>query len=632
MSTSDQSADSIANAHSLTTEQARRRLTNCLHRALSEQSNTLIDAPTSLGKTHIVASTPWSDYPEITGGQPIIHLHGTKETRREAAEMSRCAGVSYAELESGLDVCPTANGTSDTEISTIDGKSASEWLKDAVNRGGYEFHKAHRMLRSRLGELPCEKSGGCPSSQRWDEILNDEDEQRYDVIHATYDFAYVEQFVEDANVVFDEQPAFNEEVKNKAEFLKNSVNEVLSQSDAPLSWVNLVDGVLNRDESLLAKYREFFAQTSTSHSPSGLEYVHSRVQDIAEAVASAERVLDGNRYFGRINDTLVVLDEQGTLRQIHQPPDLSNTRCIIGLDAYPSLLLWRLNAVDDLELQAVLTPEERTRWRTERRGLQTVQVGRYARPYTRGWRGKYPSEKAEVVIDELRQHHGSEFRTSISSKAIEDDVRRMLSDAGVESPEMMHFGDLKSRNDFEEERVGLVVGCNDPGDDRILDLLAFCELNALPKLNEKGERDYGREFEGPDFDAAAEFLASVRENNLAQAVGRYARNPQDEDFDATVYVWSSALSDSLTDSVVPGVIKRVTDLKDEIEQYVRREGTVTKKQVAEEVDTGDSYAYEVLQELAEQGIVTVSKGTGYYGADEYQYVSGTLSPSVDLGF
>lgn len=632
MSTVDQSADSIANARNLTTEQARCRLTNCLYCALSDKSDTLIDAPTSLGKTHIVASTRWSDYPEITGGQPVIHLHGTKETRREAAEMSRRAGVSYAELESGLDVCPTADGTFDNELSTVDGKLASKWLKNAVNRGGYKFHKAHQMLRSRLGKLPCEQDEGCPSSQRWDDILDDEGEQKYDVIHATYDFAYVEQFVEDANAVFDEQPAFNEEVQNKAEFLKNSVNEVLSQSNDHLSWVNLVDAVLKQDESLLGKYREFLSQTNTNHRPSGVGYIHSRVQDIAEAVARAEMVLDGKRYFGRTKDTLVVLDEQGSLRQVHQSPDLSDARCVIGLDAYPSPLLWRLNTVDDLQLEAVLTPDERTRWRTERRGLHTVQVGRYARPYTRGWRGKHPAEKARVIIGELKRHYGSTFRTSISSKAIEGDVRRMLSDAGVESPETMHFGNLKSRNDFEEESVGLVVGCNDPGDDRILDLLAFCELNALPKLNESGERDYGREFEGPDSDAAAEFLASVRENNLAQAVGRYARDPQDEDFEATVYVWSSALPDSLTDRVVPGVISRLTDLKDEIEQYVRREGTVTKKQVVEEVDTGESYAYEVLQELAEQGIVTVSKGTGYYGADEYQYVSGTLSPSVDLGF
>ena len=632
MSTVDQSADGIANTRSLTTEQARRRLTNCLQRALSDESDTLIDAPTSLGKTHIVASTPWSNYSEITGGQPVIHLHGTKETRRKAAEMSRHAGVSYVELESGLDVCPTANGTFDTELSTVDGKSASKWLMNVVNRGGYEFHEAHRMLRSRLGKLPCENDGGCPSSRRWDDILDDEGEQRYDVIHATYDFAYVEQFVEDANIVFDEQPVFNEEVKNKAEFLKNSVNEVLSQSDDHLSWVNLVDAVLDQDEGLLGNYQKFLAHTSTGHRPSGLGYIHSRVQDIAEAVARAERVLDGKRYFGRTGDTLVVLGEQGSLRQVHQPPNLSDVRCVIGLDAHPSLLLWRLNTVDDLQLEAVLTSDERTRWRKERRGLHLVQVGRHARPYTRGWRGKHSAEKARAIIAELKRHYGSTFRTSISSKAIEGDVRRMLSGVGVRGLETMHFGDLKSRNDFEDERVGLVVGCNDPGDDRILDLLAFCELNALPKLDENGERDYGREFVGPNADAAAEFLASVRENNLAQAVGRYARNPQDEDFEAMVYVWSSALPDSLTDSIVSGVISRVTDLKDEIEQYVRREGTVTKKQVAEAVDTGDSYAYEVLQELAEQGIVTVSKGTGYYGADEYQYVSGTLSPSVELGF
>jgi hypothetical protein len=36
--------------------------------------------------------------------------------------------------------------------------------------------------------------------------------------------------------------------------------------------------------------------------------------------------------------------------------------------------------------------------------------------------------------------------------------------------------------------------------------------------------------------------------------------------------------------------------------------------------------------LVEQDVVSLSKGTGYNGADEYRYMSGSLGASVDLGF
>jgi hypothetical protein len=208
----------------------------------------------------------------------------------------------------------------------------------------------------------------------------------------------------------------------------------------------------------------------------------------------------------------------------------------------------------------------------------------------------------------------------------------MLTDAGVTDPDLMYFGTLKSRNDFVDETVGLVVGCIDPGDDRILDLLALQGLDARPKLDDEGKRDYGREFVGPDAEAAAEFLASVREDNLAQAVGRYARQPESGSSKATIFVWSAALPDHLTDDHVRGVISTVTGLKEKIEQYVRDEGQVTTRKVVENCDASKGYAYDVLQELAEQNVVSVFKGAGYNGADEYHYMSGSLGPSVDLDF
>lgn len=633
MSADNIDSDSEATTTTVTTEDARQKLNEQLREALSTQRNTLFDAPTSLGKTTAVATTPWREYPKITGDRLVIHLHKTRRGRDDAAEMSEQAGIESCVRRSGLDLCPVAQEAHDDELPPLKGKSASEWLKSTIRHGEYTFREAHLMLKKRLGKLPCEGEDGCPGLSSDDRpLFDDDDSPTVDVVHATHDFAYHRPLIEGANVVFDERPNFTEEIgETEDSRLQRAVDDLFKQSDDELSWINLVQAVLQGDYERIGEYGQFLdSECAKSHSRSS-KTNHKHAYAVAVALVNPRSCLGDKRYVGENGDTQVVLDAQGSLRQIHSPPDLSDTRCVIGLDAHPSHQLWRLNTVENISLRRLLSSSERQRWRRHRRGLRIVQVGDATRSYTLGWRSEAAQAEAETLINELKRHYGSEFKTGISSKAIKGDVRRMLTDAGVTDPDLMHFGNLKSRNDFVDETVGLIVGCIDPGDDRILDLLALRGLDARPKLNDEGERDYGRKFVGPDADAAAQFLASVREDNLAQAVGRYARQPESGSSEATVYVWSDALPDHLMDDHVRGVMSKVTDLKERIEKYVRDETQVTTRQVVENCGASEGYAYEVLQELAEQDVVSVFEGVGYNGADEYHYTSGSLRPSVDLG-
>jgi hypothetical protein len=634
MSADNIDSDSEATTTTVTTEDARQKLKQQLREALSARRNTLLDAPTSLGKTTAVATTPWREYPEVTGGRLVIHLHKTRRGRDDAATMSEQAGVETCVLRSGLDLCPVAQGDYDDELLPVEAKSASKWLKSAIRNSDYTFSEAHRMLEDRLGELPCEDGDGCPGRSSDDSpLFDDDDSPTVDVVHATHDFACRRQLVDGANVVFDERPEFNEEIGEiEASRLQRAIDDLFEQSNDGLSWVNLVQAVLQDDDERVEEYGQFLNDERQENHSRLSKTSHKHTYEVAKALVNPRSYLGEKRHVGESEGTQVVLNAQGSLRQIHYPPDLSDARCVIGLDAHPALQLWRLNTVENLSLRRLLSSSERQRWRRHRRGLRIVQVGDATRSYTLGWRSKAARAEAETLINELKRHYGSEFRTGISSKAIKGDVRRILTDAGVTDPDLMHFGNLKSRNDFVDETVGLVIGCIDPGDDRILDLLALRGLDARPKLDDKGERDYGREFVGPDADTAKEFLASVREDNLSQAVGRYARHPRSGSSEATVYVWSAALPDHLTDNHVRGVISTVTDLKEKIEEYVRDEGQVTTRKVMENCDASKGYVYDVLQELAEQGVVSVSKGTGYYNADEYHYISGSLGQSVDLGF
>lgn len=156
----------------------------------------------------------------------------------------------------------------------------------------------------------------------------------------------------------------------------------------------------------------------------------------------------------------------------------------------------------------------------------------------------------------------------------------------------------KSRNDFGGESVGALFGCIDPGDDPVLDWLAFFDPDARPEMitTAAGERKRkpGRGFVGPDADAAHEFLRSIRENHVAQDVGRYARNPDDPDSEAIVYVWSDVLPESLTDTTLDTSFSWVTDKKEEILEMVQMQGTVTAREVVDKLDGDKSYAIDCL--------------------------------------
>lgn len=119
----------------------------------------------------------------------------------------------------------------------------------------------------------------------------------------------------------------------------------------------------------------------------------------------------------------------------------------------------------------------------------------------------------------------------------------------------------------------------DDGDDYVINLLAELDCDAWPARVDPEEfddpadahcgtcdgggcsqgfdtglkREKGRGFDGLGADVAAEILASVRENRVAQAAGRYARNADDPDDSAIVYVQTDAVPDELGDVKVGGV-------------------------------------------------------------------------------
>jgi DNA-binding transcriptional ArsR family regulator len=320
----------------------------------------------------------------------------------------------------------------------------------------------------------------------------------------------------------------------------------------------------------------------------------------------------------------VVLDEDNTVRTVRSTPDTMAARSVIGLDAHPCVEKWQRNAHPDIMPQPVLNPDERRLWRRFERGLSVVGVGDATRPLTSG---EYFDEGGtRAFLQSLRDHYGDQFRTAITAASVEHRTEELLEEVGVDEPDTMHYGEEKSRGDFGDEDVGALNGCIDPGDDFVLDLLAEAGLEATPETNtnDDGEeyRAKGRGFEGPDADAAERLLASVRENHVAQAAGRYARNADDSDDSAVVFVRTDAVPDGYLDLTVPGVEWIATDRQREIIGELRRRPTATTREIADATDNSKEHVRQTLERLEDNDLVECREHAGDHGAHLYRALAG----------
>jgi hypothetical protein len=151
---------------------------------------------------------------------------------------------------------------------------------------------------------------------------------------------------------------------------------------------------------------------------------------------------------------------------------------------------------------------------------------------------------------------------------------------------------------------------------------------------EDGEehRAHGRGFTGPDADTADAILASVRENEVAQAAGRYARNPEDPDDRAVVYVRTNAMPTGFADVQVGGVEWAATQKQAEVIQSLKSDEWITAKEIASEIDSTKRHVLKTLRTLRERNILDCRKGEGAYGADLYRAIAGvTTTHLTEIG-
>ncbi|ESS12801.1 MAG: hypothetical protein A07HR60_00271, partial [uncultured archaeon A07HR60] len=391
----DDEARRFANRHDVewpTTEEVRNRLEAAITQTMANEERGVVDAPTSGGKTHQIAATPWRDVDEsVTGGAPVLHLHETKKARDEHARTTadQLGEDSVRRLCSGFEVCPIARGDhdpsddeqdSDLQTITIDGMAASEWFDEMANNRELPFSVVHAAARRRndqhLSELPCSPGDQmCLSQSQYAGVPRNADgEVTADVIHATHPFGHVPSLRHSVNVVFDEEPDFESDITHDR--AQRAVTAFLQLTDTgPDTWEELISTARTVPDNDLAKPwnehanpenradRETFQNTveALEHDPGREWYLqqsdaHTLARPIARGVFNAlydrdpfnandratQRTSHNPPRFdddARDSDfwnrewVTVVIDNTNRLRRVRAAPDFSGARSVIGLDA-----------------------------------------------------------------------------------------------------------------------------------------------------------------------------------------------------------------------------------------------------------------------------------------------------------
>jgi len=608
----------------------RQSLDTTVRTTMENGEYVVIESPTSSGKTYNISTTRWRSHSEVTGDEPVVLLSGTTEARDDAITKSKNSWATHEALKGRDDACPlsageydTGNDEGNTPITAPEGFEPSAWFTTMCKKRGLPVSFAHgKFEREHDGTLPCRENGEkCRSKEQWTDIpRNDNKEVDYDVLHATHEFAQVPQLIEDCNVIIDERPDFRPDIKSGQ--LHEMISSYLSEIGAPVTtWGELMTGLIRDHDIDLDQLQDALTEPDTDWFTND-PHAHALVPGIVEAIVTAEE-RGNDRWVGTTAYTYptlnpnhegpeqksiirVVFDSQNNIQLLQSIPDFSEARCVIGLDAYPTMPKWEGNTLRSIEAKQIVSDDERHKWRRNQRNLTIVQVGDNKNTWTNNG---FHHAKVKILCTELGRKYGDGFRTGVAPLEFEDDFEDILRSVNIENPETMHFSNSKSVEDFDSEPSGALAGCISPSSNHIKNWLALLDKDATPK-REAVDGHQGQEWVGEDADVARELLADVREKEVLQACGRYARSPQQPDDGATVFVLTNVLPDEYVD-------KKVDDVdvfgpkRRQILDYIAANDGVSASTIEENTDSSQRYIYDTLDECRGYSWMNVEQHKGH---------------------
>lgn len=493
----------------ITTEEARLRLSDLIRDSLAEDSPVLIDALPSVGKSHGVV-----EWVKETSNPTTVFTVRT-ELYNQYREWAEEAGLSFKRLPSFHNDCETANGGH--------GHDWAERVTQAYNRG-LGPSEIHRQATKLFGEgLPCK--GNCSYLSKRN--FNPEDA---DLILGNYRFAYRDEYTEGRYVVFDEFPNDDFLTEFKAsEVASISSSFCAENGDFPADYKGDIEDARENESyrsRLIAWFNEQnpkLRRNTTFAVSAKSQNAHPEAAAVVYSVLTAEQFDNKWAYAELPNNRAAVISPADESLTLLDRPNLSKAEGIIALDGTPSLMKWRLALGNDVTHRPLMTDGEKQRFLQSEIGITVIKTHDSTKPYSSG---KFVVAQDDVaLLESIVQREQSEVGLITSKRAL-DQYNQIGLPEGIAGE--MNYGAHKGTNKFAHLRVGAVFGSPHFGDLYIQKYAALSGLS-VKRIGYGNELTYGEK--------ADNLLHNMREDEVLQAILRFGRDGGG----AKVYVHTSAI-------------------------------------------------------------------------------------------
>jgi len=626
-------------------QKARDRTTEEIVDALESFDHALVEALPTLGKSYGTVKAVDDT------GEPatILTGRGNVEQYDRYKKWADEFGLDVYTLPAFTRDCPTANGEH--------GEDWKETVGDWYRRGATP-QAIHAHAEYHLGEpLPCQRHDGqeCPYSSAWRFDPDD-----YDILLGHYTHAYnqSEKVTVDRAVLVDEFPGDAFERGLGGGILKGAVTHYLQARDA-IPYDDHTDLIENRDDDArradaLAALTDGDAldpdtdavfRDSAAHADAPLAVftiLAAAGEDLGNGLERAPFPGDDDRVglFDRAGDVFTLGDDPGDVRVL-DPPPLDYARSVVALDGTPTPEMWELSlgAGGDGPLgermthRRVLPDDERREYLREHLNLNIVRTTEYVKPYNSA--DHVAVDRDMALLEAIREKHGQapglittrtaldEYDAAGALDLERDDTGRYTGEVLAGPADRVKWrGDVLGSNEFDDVRLGAVVGSNHYGDGYIKKWGAYAgeavEREAVdPDAPAKGENlTYG-----PLGDRIHRHMT---EHDTLQAVMRFGRDGNG----AVVYSHTDTLpewvdpDDPDDDGILAGE-GRVVDTRDPGERQVLdaaedlAEWSTAEIAAHPAVEIGDRQVFNILQDLADRGVLDRERdGRGYRWTDD----------------
>jgi hypothetical protein len=498
---------------SLTVEDARERTVDAIADAYTSGDRVLVEALPTMGKSYGAVKAAADTDQQVT----VLTGRGHKEQYQQFREWCDEHDLDYYTLPSFTRDCDTANGEH--------GEEWADTVRGWYNRGATpkEIHKSAEYVLDR--PLPCQEHEDqrCPYASKWDF-----DPDEYDVLIGHYNHAHKTKVTAGRTMVFDEFP-------DAYETLLGDISPGLQ--GAVSYWLECTDGVPFDDYTDLVENRDDQSRRADAllwFEEHGVEPDETHVFDDASAHAAAPLAVftllasdDLGNGFERAdleNVGLGVFDRARGGVSVLQAPALEYASGVVALDGTPTKRMWELALGERLNHRPVLQGDERAEYVRDALNLNLVRTSEYVKPYNSG--KHVNTEQDAALLEAITEQHGerpSVITTTTAEHEYDADGVLELVD------EAKHYGNVLGSNEFDDTRLGAVIGSNHYGDHYIKKWGAYAG-EAVDRGEEKGA---GLSYGGFGDDV----LQHMREHDTLQAAMRFGRDGNG----AVVYVHTDTL-------------------------------------------------------------------------------------------